>query len=83
MQAGFILWRWRAWSTSPWWRIGAAYTALMAVAGASVWEGHPGAIPRVVLPLTVAFNMLLLRERRFWPLFVLGNLAVLDELRAL
>ena len=36
-----------------------------------------GAITRVMLPLTLGFNILLGREgraRRFWPWFVAGNL---------
>ena len=79
VQAGFLLVRWRLWPTSPWWRVGLAYAALMAVAGASVWDGHPGAITRVVVPLMVAFNVVILRERRFWPLLLLGNLGCVEE----
>ena len=41
-----------------------------------VWEGYPGAVTRVTLPLAFGFNVLLAREagRQFWPWFVLGNL---------
>jgi hypothetical protein len=42
-----------------------------------IWEGDPGAIVRVVLPMSVAFNVLVVRSRWFWPLFVAGNLTVL------
>ena len=40
-----------------------------------VWEGQPGAMTRVVLPLSVGFNVLLYKDGRgFWPWFVGGNL---------
>lgn len=64
------LWR------DPWWRIGAAYAVLMVFLGDAVWEGYPGAAPRVLLPMTLAFNVLLPRGRRWWILLVLGNLLV-------
>jgi hypothetical protein len=41
---------------------------------------HTGAITRVLLPLTVGFNILLAgepRPSRFWPWFVIGNLHLL------
>jgi hypothetical protein len=68
--------RWR----EPWWRVGIAYVALMLTVHWVVWEGYPGAITRVVLPLTVAFNLLLPRDRWFWPLAILGNLTVIPGL---
>lgn len=76
VQAIYVVARWRRWRDSAWWRVGLAYAVLMTLAGASVWDGHPGAITRVVLPLTVAFNVLILRERWFWTLWAAGNLAV-------
>jgi hypothetical protein len=69
---------------SAWWRMGIAYAGLMMVLGESVWDGYPGATARVVLPMTVAFNVLLPRVRWFWPLWVLGNASIpvgLYELR--
>jgi hypothetical protein len=68
--------RWR----DPWWRVGLAYAALMLTVHSVVWEGYPGAITRIVLPLTLAFNLLLPRGRWFWPLVVLGNLTVIPGL---
>ena len=65
----------RAW-TSAWWRVGIASCALMLVLGPAVWSGHPGAVTRVLLPMTVAFNAVLPPNRWFWPLFVLGNLTI-------
>jgi len=71
--------RWR----HAWWRVGVLYGLLMLVLGPAVWEGHPGAETRVLLPLTVAFNILLPRGRAFWPLLVLGNLTVIAGLEIL
>ena len=59
---------------NPWWRVGASYAALMLVLGPAVWEGEPGAITRLILPMTIAFNVLLPTSRWFWPLWVLGNI---------
>ena len=78
VQAGYLLMR-RDWR-SPWWRAGAAYVLLMPFLSTPVWEGAPGAVTRVVLPMSVAFNILVVRSRWFWPLFVLGNLAILHSL---
>ncbi|MEE8130645.1 MAG: hypothetical protein V3T48_10170 [Vicinamibacterales bacterium] len=69
--------------TSPWWRVGAAYVVLMVVLGPDVWGGYPGAALRVVMPMTIAFNLLLPRTRWFWPLAILGNLSVWHGLDAL
>ena len=72
----------RAW-TSAWWRVGIVSCALMLVLGPAVWGGHPSAATRVLVPMTIAFNAVLPFNRRFWPLFVLGNLTILDGLTAL
>ena len=71
VQAGFLLAR-REWG-SPWWRAGAAYCALLPFLSYPVWEGDPGAIMRVVLPMSVAFNILVVRSRWFWPLVDRGQ----------
>jgi hypothetical protein len=44
-----------------------------------VWDGYPGAVTRVTLPLAFGFNVLLAREqgRGFWAWFTLGNLHLL------
>jgi len=64
---------------SPWWRIAVAYAILMLTVHGVVWEGYPGAVTRVTLPLAFGFNVLLTREtgRRFWPWFTFGNLHLL------
>jgi len=51
-----------------------------------LWSPNTGAITRVLLPLTCAFNILLAREQpspRFWALFVAGNLHLLASTRVL
>lgn len=63
------------WS-DPWWRLGASYCLLLVVLGDAVWEGYPGAASRVLLPMTLAFNVLLPRGRGWWVLLVVGNLLV-------
>jgi hypothetical protein len=75
VQAGFLLAR-REWG-SAWWRAGAPYCLLMPFLSYPIWEGDPGAIMRVVLPMSVAFNVLVVRSRWFWPLVIAGNLAAL------
>jgi hypothetical protein len=63
----------------PWWRVGAGYLALMLVMNDVLWDPATGAMTRVVLPMTVGFNVLLVQEPRgrFWPWFILGNLHVI------
>jgi hypothetical protein len=84
-QAVFLAVTARRFWREPWWRLAAAYGALMLVAHYAVWDGYPGAITRVVLPLTVGFNVLLARweGRGFWPWFVFGNLHVAAGMQAL
>jgi hypothetical protein len=82
VQALFLVWT-RAYR-QPWWRIAAAFAVLMMIVSPAVWVGNPGAITRVVLPLTFGFNILLSREiHGFWVWCVLGNLHVLAALHAL
>ncbi len=69
--------------SDPWWRLGAVYVGLMLFLGTAVWEGHPGASTRVLLPLALAFNVLVVRRRAAWPWLVLGNLSVLAGVLAL
>jgi len=66
-----------------WWRVGFPYVFLMLTMHAVVWEGLPGASTRVLLPMSVAFNMLLPTGRWFWPLAILGNLSVVPGLLAI
>jgi hypothetical protein len=64
----------------PWWRLGAAYGGLMLCLGTAVWEGQPGAATRVLLPLTLAFNILAVRTRASLAWLVAGNLTVASGL---
>jgi hypothetical protein len=60
---------------SPWWRVGAAYSFLLPILGLWVWSGYWAAC-RAVLPMTIAFNLLLPANRSFWPLWIAGNLTI-------
>ncbi len=66
--------RWR----EAWWRVGAGFALLMPFLGEAVWEGEPGASGRVLLPMVLAFNVLLPKGARWWWLLVLGNLSLLN-----
>ena len=65
-----------------WWRIGAAYVGLMLFLGTAVWEDFPGAAMRVLLPLTLAFNVLAHRCRAAVAWLLLGNLGIFSGLLA-
>jgi len=67
----------------PWWRFGAPYVALLLFFGTAVWEGFPGAAPRVLLPLSVAFFVLVIRHRASWLWLLAGALTVPSGLLAL
>jgi hypothetical protein len=68
-----VLWRQPA---NRWWRVGAGFAGLMVFLSTPVWEGFPGAATRVLLPMTLAFNVLAPRGVRWLPLLVAGNLTV-------
>ncbi len=85
LTAQFLFFAFRRRWEDPWWRIAAVYSVMMIFLGEAVWEGYPGAASRVLLPMTLAFNVLVPRGRRWWLLLVLGNLTVFasqDMLRA-
>jgi len=67
--------RWR----DRWWRMGAAYAVLMVVLGDAVWEGYPSAAARVLLPMTLAFNLLVPRGRAWIWVILAGNLGVVGS----
>jgi hypothetical protein len=71
---------------NAWWRLGAAYALLMPLLGRALWNGEPPTALRVLLPLAIAFNVLLRdceRPRLFWPLFIAGNATVVQGLAML
>jgi hypothetical protein len=49
---------------------------MMTCLSTPVWEGYPGAATRVLLPMTLAFNVLVPRSPRWWPVLLAGNLTV-------
>ncbi|MSU50730.1 MAG: hypothetical protein EXS37_16855 [Opitutus sp.] len=59
-----------------WWRVGFAFAVMMTFLWTPVWEGYPGASTRVLLPMTLAFNVLVPRGRRWLALLAIGNLTV-------
>lgn len=73
-----VLWR-SPLPRSAWWRIGAVYSVLFVLLSPWVWSGYWAAC-RALLPMTVAFNLLLPARRHFWPLWLLGNFTLLHAL---
>jgi hypothetical protein len=67
----------------PWWRIGIVHVLLFAVLGFAVWEGHPGAATRVLLPLGLAFAVMVVRRRESLVWLLAGNLGVFAGVEAL
>ena len=66
--------------SAGWWRVGASYAVLMLVLDRVLMTPSTGAITRVMLPMTVAFNVLIAAEARparFWPWWAAGNLHVI------
>lgn len=80
-QAIYFLSRWRR--DNPWWRVGMSGVAMMALLGTSVWEGHPGAATRVLLPMSVAFAVFAVRERARTVWVIAGGLSVFSGALAL
>lgn len=60
-----------------WWRVGASFALLMVFLGDAVWEGYPGAASRVLLPMQLAFNVLVPRGRAWLAVLIVGNLTLL------
>lgn len=55
-----------------WWRVGVTFAVLMLVLGDAVWEGVEAA-PRVLLPMTFAFNLLFSRKTVLLPILIFAN----------
>ena len=81
VQAGFLVSR-RLFNDA-WWRVGAVGVVMMLLFGTSVWEGHPGAATRVLLPMGLAFAVLAVRQRATWLWLVAGSLSVWSGVLAL
>jgi hypothetical protein len=71
--AGRIRWR------DPWWRVGASYAVLMMFLGDAVWEHYPSAAVRVLLPMTLAFNVLVPRRGWWLLLLAVGNIGIIGS----
>jgi hypothetical protein len=63
------------WS-SIWWRVGAAHVVLLMMLNTQVWAGYSGASSRVLLPLLLAFNVLVPRSAFGIVVLIAGNLTV-------
>ena len=74
VQWAFFAVRWRP--AERWWRVGMAFALMMVFLSTPVWEGYPGAATRVLLPMTLAFNVLAPRGLKWLPLVLAGNLTV-------
>jgi hypothetical protein len=71
---------------APWWRVACAYAVMLLFLDPVLAHPQTGAITRVMLPLTVGFNVLLANEPRpapFWLWFVAGNLHLLPAFHVL
>jgi hypothetical protein len=81
VQAAYFATRWQP---KDWrWRVGVAQVPLMAILGKTVWEGYPIAAARVLLPMTLMFNLLVPPTRSSWVWLVLGNVSVLSGIHIL
>ena len=81
VQVGLVLGRPRP--REPWWAAGAPFALFAFLLGDAVWEGNLGAATRVLLPVTLAFNVLAPRTRRGLILLLVGNLTVLSATHAM
>lgn len=74
VQMGFILARPQP--RREWWRLGVVFVALGLCASWVVWKTTAEAAARSLLPLTLAFNVLVPRSRAGLALLIAGNLTV-------
>jgi len=79
-QVGFILARPRP--RERWWRMAAPFAVLALFFSPLTWRGPLSGGPRMVLPLTLAFNLLVPRTRAGLALLVAGNLTVVSVVDA-
>jgi hypothetical protein len=77
--AQFFFFAFRLRWDDPWWRVGAIYAVLMMFLGDAVWEHYPSAAVRVLLPMTLAFNVLVPRKGWWWILLLIGNLGIIGS----
>ena len=60
----------------PWWRLGAASVVLLLFLNRTMWMGAASGAERLLLPLSLAFNVLVRRSRASAAWLLAGNLAV-------
>ena len=66
-----------------WWRVGIAFALLMLFTNRDAWADPFSTVPRAILPLTIAFNILVPRSRLGLVALVAGNLTLLSAPSAL
>lgn len=81
VQAGWLLLNPKI--KNPWWQLGASYIVLLAFLGWPTFAGYPGAVSRILLPLHLAFNLLVPATRLGTVILLLGNLSVVSGLTML
>ena len=74
-QMTYVTWRViRTRALSPWLSVALSFGLLGIVSNYAVWEGTPGAITRISLPLAIGFNVAAVTAP--WAVVLLGNLGV-------
>lgn len=76
VQVGFVLFRPRP--RDVWWRLGAGFAVLAVLIGPASWRDAITGVPRTLLPLTLAFNVLVPRSRQGVALLLAGNMTLLS-----
>jgi len=83
-QAGWLVWLFAfRRDRSPWVLTGLGFFALALVTDPPVWEGFPGAYPRVFMPVMLAAHVTLARRPGLWWLVLLVSLDVVAGVRLL
>ncbi len=80
-QIVFLL-KYRDWK-NPIWQIAALYLIFPFAADFPIWEGDSMALMRVILPLTLGFNLLVIQQKRSALWLLMGNLTVLHGFECL
>ena len=68
---------------NSWWQLSASYLVLLAFLGWPTFAGYPSAVSRIILPLHLAFNVLVPASRLGTVILLLGNLSVVSGLTML
>jgi hypothetical protein len=80
-QAGYLVLHPQAGSLV--WRFSIPYMVLAAFLGVAVWESDPGAAYRVLVPIAIAFNLLLRPGGWFYLHWIAGNLSLIISIKYL